>query len=61
VHDANAAVPRRCGETCDVGDHSPADADDEAYADGRLASAAIDALGRRVLFDHHAILLPTPF
>jgi hypothetical protein len=22
---------------------------------------AIDALGRRVLFDHHAILLPTPF
>lgn len=22
---------------------------------------AIDALGRRVLFDHHALLLPTPF
>jgi hypothetical protein len=22
---------------------------------------AIGALGRRVLFDHHALLLPTPF
>ena len=22
---------------------------------------AIDALGRRVLFDHHALLLPSPF
>ena len=46
VHDRNTAVPRRCGEPGDVGDHPPADADHDVVAGqtepGEVAAQVFD-------------------